>query len=198
MLNMFDIKSYTDIDFNDTIYIEERNGPFAHICPHCKSVNFIDVELSVKVRASTHAKTDLEVHGIRYTIECQSCGKKFITHDQGIDPNIIDVICILNDAGYETTYSCEGHFNDTRGQFVSRPYIVFADTSIKRIKAPRGWKYKPFGDGSLIMEYDNAFYDNIDKEKALISLNKWAEKKIKERGNKFDLRNIYRCFNKNI
>lgn len=198
MLNLLDVKTYRDMDFNSAVYIEDRSGPFAHICPHCKTINFIDVELSVKARVSAHAKTDVEINEITYTIECHKCGKHFKTNDQGIDPNIVDMIHTLNKLGYETRYSCEGHFNDARESFASKPYIVFADTSISKFKAPKGWKYKSFGENSLLMEYNGKFYDNIDKEKALETLDKWVNKKVKERGSKIDLRNIYRCFNKNI
>ena len=42
MLNLLDVKTYRDMDFNSAVYREDRSGPFAHICPYCKTINFIE------------------------------------------------------------------------------------------------------------------------------------------------------------
>ena len=43
-------------------------------------------------------------------LKCPKCNKK--TWHYALDENIVDIVKALNDKGYATQYSCEGHYND--------------------------------------------------------------------------------------
>lgn len=199
-MNLVKNETYTDCDFNVSILKEKRSGSFAYFCPHCNKVMLVDADINVDVRANTHTKTNIDINSVSFKIRCYYCKKDFTTQDQGIDPNIIDYVIRLNNAGYKTEFSCEGHFDCGRGEFSSTPYIAFKDSSIRKFKAPKNWNYESFGR-KAILRYNGTFNDNIDKEKALDILDKWVYKiELVNEGSKIKngIRNLYRRFNKNV
>ena len=171
----FKLETYSDYDFGVSSMQEYRKGTVAHMCPHCKMMNFVDCDINIDIRINTHHKEEVDISLPTFTFKCQNCGKKFTTKDQGIDPNVVDIIEMLTCAGYETEFSCEGHFGDNRyGNSV--PYVTFKNSKIRKYRAPRGWKYSEYRDHKVGLFYVGVFCSEQDKEKAIDTWYNWAGK----------------------
>lgn len=181
LMDLVRCETYADVDFDISHYEDKRKGSFVFLCPYCHEPTFVNMDLNISVRASTHTKqSEIEdINLISFKIKCYYCGLKFTTEDLGIDPNIYFAIEDLIKY-YPTTFSCEGHFNDSMDSNFSRPYLAFKDTKIKKYGSPHGWEYdKDHLSGAVIRYYDK-FESLEDKEKAIYNLRAWAERIVKK------------------
>lgn len=165
---------------NHTTSNKQIKGEFMSICPHCKTVNSINIDLSANISSKTFVSFNPS-----FSIECANCGSVITINNIGIGPNIINAITRLNNAGYEVDYSCEGYVNSYKNDDTiesSLPYISFKDNSIKKHGVPDGWEYIDGGDICksnscwLAMRYiPYCSFSNIQKKKALASLYTWLD-----------------------
>ena len=177
-IELFKCEIYNDIQFDVITLNEKRTGSFVFLCPYCKEPTWVDMDVSISVCASTYTKQSeiKNINSISFDIKCNSCGLNFTTKDLGIDPNMYDIIELIGQY-YPTTFSCEGHFNDTVDCNYSRPYLAFESTEVKKYGAPRGWEYdKNLLRSGVVIRYWDKFETLEDKEKAIYNLRVWAEK----------------------
>lgn len=118
------------------------------------------------------------VHGLLYIkdkISCRKCNRFNFTE---IDENIIPIVWLLNQKGYETWACCSGHIYDTTG------YIIF-ERHYELPELPSGFKFDTFNydkdsirwssknDNSMeslniINGYMNSLYDYAQKLPSLV------------------------------
>ena len=111
-----------DMVSNDVMY-----GTLALMCPECFEINYADIIHSSHTTVSAYDDANLEpiTPLPRYRItECTCCGAEYV-YAIPIDINIANAISLLNQKGYITKFSCEGH-----GDVGSFGYIMFKDTGI--------------------------------------------------------------------
>ena len=112
-----------DIVSNDVMY-----GTLALMCPECFEINYADIIHSSHTTVSAYDDANIEPIIMplpRYRIaECTCCGAEYV-YAIPIDINIANAISLLNQKGFITNFSCEGHGKD--GSF---GYIMFKDSDI--------------------------------------------------------------------
>lgn len=112
-----------DMVSNDVMY-----GTLALMCPECFEINYADIIHSSHTTVSAYDDANIEPIIMplpRYRIaECTCCGAEYV-YAIPIDINIANAISLLNQKGYITKFSCEGH-----GVIGSFGYIMFKDTGI--------------------------------------------------------------------
>lgn len=158
------------LDYGNYVVLKERiRGTLGYICPHCKCMATIHMDKNTNI---TIDPIDAKVRIRHLTLEltCRECGNAWeVYDDDGIDSLMIEPISILNNNGYATKFSCEGHLDDP-----SLPYIYFKDDSIKAKGPANEWEFSDQGDG-VLMTWRGKFKSNADKVSALDSLYKWIE-----------------------
>lgn len=108
-----------------TKFVEE--GPRACICPKCKKITLIEVNAEYYIGSDINGN---DMFPKIDNIECIHCGEKFdMSFYDMLDPNIAECVKILNDAGFKTNASCEGHKSNDEDEG-SIAYISFKDNSL--------------------------------------------------------------------
>lgn len=101
-------------------------------CPTCHSFNKIKGSITAKLNQDIY----LNVEPLAENVECARC-KDYMVH---IDNDIFESIKILNNKGYETLFSCQGHSIGDIG------YVCFADIPSRYLKQniepPKKWFYE--------------------------------------------------------
>lgn len=164
-------EDYTDTGNNSTKSKIIRKGKYGFICPHCNEMNEVDIDMDINTSA-THS-AGIRVFDPVLVITCTSCLNEWITHDQGIDPNMVKAIKLLSGLGFTTEFSCEGHFNCGEGDLVSLPYISFIDNSITKHNPPNGWVFAKFKDTQTVLKWNGPFISESEKEEAINNLYDW-------------------------
>ena len=104
---------------------ENVKGTLSLMCPWCYEVYDVNVDIDIKASMETSDRFDIEsfVKTLYHTDKCTNCNlaHKLIT----LDPNLADIISILNKKGFYTNFCCESHKdNGISG------YIYFQDMKI--------------------------------------------------------------------
>ena len=96
----------------------------------------------------------------KFELTCPDCGHKF-EQSWYLDPNITEVIALLNKKGYITEFCCEGHYTkdqDGNEYLSSTPYILFSfrkDIIFDELNLPYPWiEDSKSVDNSLAYKYD--------------------------------------------
>lgn len=148
------------------------------ICPECgkyfiiKFKGLIDIEYPKWFQIKHYNNDDMVPYiSTTFHLPCPHCDEfaTYTSHDI-IDPNIVPTITLLNKKGYETLYSCEGHYVGKRyGKVWSRAYILFSDASLRRIvktnPLPKSW-YLVSSDADYKDDFDDADIENRKLESA--------------------------------
>lgn len=169
------IRKYRRTKTEETDYnYEKSNGKMGYICPHCNYINLIQVKFMIETNAEM--RVDYMTSNLTLTMRCKKCKERFYTSILGIDPNICEIIVKLNNLGYKTKYSCEGHVYNNG--FITRPYIIFTDSEIiEKYGTPEDWIYKikTNGDIKIMYRIDEGYDNNGEKKlKALNALEDWV------------------------
>lgn len=167
---------------DDTYFYYEEKGERGCMCPKCHEITYITVANNYKCY-----KDSDELQPPSRMIHCK-CGKTFINNSfEMLDPNIAEVISLLNKAGYTTEFCCEGHGLNEANE-VSVPYIYFIknfDGELQAKDLPENWiieeTYRYFSNNTkecqLSIYYDYVACDfdfnNYDKEEEMKELYKW-------------------------
>ena len=105
---------------------EKVKGTLSLMCPWCYEVYDVNVDIDIKASMETSDRFDIEsfVKTLYHTDKCINCNhaRELIT----LDPNLADIISILNKKGFYTKFCCEDH-KDNNGIL---GYIYFQDMKI--------------------------------------------------------------------
>lgn len=164
-------EEYTNVGISNTKTKIIRKGKYGFICPHCNEMNEVGIDINIDI-LTTHS-AGIRVLDPILVITCTSCLNEWVTHDQGIDPNMIEAIKILNNSGFITEFCCEGHFNCDDEGTISLPYISFTDNSITKYDPPKGWRFVKFKNTQTILEWNGPFIRESEKEEAINNLYDW-------------------------
>ena len=116
------IENSADDEYDMNIFIHDtKKKRYTYICSECNSINHkISISGICSAYLSCDTLTKEEKRDILYEnsnfnfdslkLKCPKCNKK--TWHYALDENIVDIVKALNDKGYATQYSCEGHYND--------------------------------------------------------------------------------------
>ena len=155
------------------------DGTLGFICPVCGRVTY--VPMYVKCVTKMVNESENATFPI-YRVKCHTCDNEFYTMVD-YDPNIVEILYVLNTKGYSTMYSCEGHVESY--DQISVPYISFKDKTIcDSIKAPAGWKWDNDNPGLLSLRYvmsdetSEEILDDFYKGKS--TYEDWKEQPLKD------------------
>ena len=117
------IENSADDEYDMNIYSHDiKKKRYTYVCSECDSVNHkINIGGTYSVYLSCNSLSKKEKMDILYKansnfnfdklrLMCPKCNKETIHY--ALDENIVDIVKALNDKGYATQYSCEGHYND--------------------------------------------------------------------------------------
>ena len=124
--------------------IEKAMNFFGFYCEECFEPIILKGNISVNL-GTIEKETDITVRFIdHYEIECPVCHHHTIWTEHPLDPNIAPMIAMLNQKGYMTEESCEGHGINRLDALY--PYIKFKYPGQKKvctfIELPGPWKLK--------------------------------------------------------
>ena len=124
----------------------------------------------------------------KFELTCSDCGHKF-EQDWYLDPNITEVVALLNKKGYITEFCCEGHYTkdqDGNEYLSSTPYILFSfrkDIIFDELDLPYPWFEDSRGfDNILAYEYGrlcircNLEAYDTSKQSAMDVIREWVER----------------------
>lgn len=153
---------------------EQMDGSISLMCPRCFNYETIKIHYNVDIEYENEKYTDeegeeyeegliLAVTERRFRIaECKNCGLRDYDAIE-MDPNIAEVIRILNLKGYRTNFCCKGH-----GSY--EPYIYFHSkgnvktdlVDFSLYKLPPSWylDLNDFRAGRIIIRSDISQYPN--------------------------------------
>lgn len=171
---------------DDDYYYYEQKGERGCMYPECRGITFITINHDFKIGIDT-----LDFSFPKHTIVCEYCGTEFVNDTyEMLDPNIAEAVSLLNKAGLQTDFSCEGHTVFESGEFHFAPYISFvnAEDIIKyKDNIPENWyisidtTYLSNGMSKTIADiyYDTFgdYYKDIgdyNKEKEMADIYDWA------------------------
>lgn len=156
-----------------------ESGYLYLMCPECLYMQKIYKQRCTYMELH-HSIKDL-VYSETIAGECPRCKESVIF--QEIDFNIARAINILNEKGYFTVFSCEGHIgNDLDGEhFFSAPYIYFLSDKVLKVMEehplPDTWKYEIHGKSIVIRSKISNYSDSMSLEEIT---KKWNQKKEME------------------
>lgn len=157
-----------------------ESGYLYLMCPECLYMQKIYKQRCTYMELH-HSIKDLN-YSETISGECPRCKESVIF--QEIDFNIARAIDILNEKGYFTVFSCEGHAgNDLDGEdFLSVPYIYFLSNrivmkAIDKHPLPDTWKFETYGK-SIILRSKICNYLNSMKQEEILKI--WNQKKEME------------------
>ena len=169
---------------------ELRKRYIGLICPECKKSSVIEFDYNVTVGYLSNNKPKghyiIDVFPtITYT--CPHCNKDVVT-DVLLDPNIVHILEKLNNKGWETDCSCEGHIVMNDEVTYSSPYITFKHYNIKKvleyIPLQGGWKYILYDKRMFCIYWDDdlcAKFENTNRDwmysvsTRMLYLDRWVE-----------------------
>lgn len=198
---------YCDDEWNKVIIngsLEKRvhgDGQVVFMCPHCLHMVETHINSAVFVGDKILDKVNNFIVNQEFHGECPNC--KEYTPFEVIDINMAQIIKILNDKGYYTAFSCEGHIEQediSAMQMFGCPYIYFYfDEDMEILEShplPETWSIddinvkigifeihdnilKSVPEEVLCHDDHNVFIswmrDNWDKEKRLEDIYNWAD-----------------------
>lgn len=178
------VTKYTHVDGLTTIH-ETKIGKYGVLCKCCGYLQRRYINYTFT--GSCEAKDDQDIFEIDplFTTQegCPRCGgtNEFAL----IDPNMVLIIKILNDAGLRTRNCCEGHGNGDSA------YVQFDKNVSEEMfdilpELPPRWTLKMYNYGEGVKEdfrhaisiecEDGVGWDNDDKEEYLYQLLDWAQR----------------------
>lgn len=156
-----------------------ESGYLYLMCPECLYMQKIYKQRCTYMELH-HSIKDLN-YNETISGECPRCKESVIF--QEIDFNIARAVDILNEKGYFTAFSCEGHIgNDLDGgRFFAAPYIYFlSDKVLKAMEEhplPNTWKYETYGKSIIMRSKISNYSDSMSLEEIT---KKWNQKKEME------------------
>lgn len=152
------------------------------MCPECKKVvHLSNSHIRIEVEADTNV--DVEIDGFtpyslsrHLTVRCRSCYNDMVQ----IDNEIVGIIQVLNEKGYDTIYSCSGHLYGsvlpyvTIGYYLDE-YINASDEDKQHIKDYIDHVKLNLSDAfERVDEYVRNFFDisDVDEHSITIRLSK--------------------------
>jgi len=131
------------------------------MCPKCNKSTVIRFEYSATAEYLEDNKPkEYSVIDILPTITyiCPHCNQEVST-DVLYDPNIVHIIEKLNNKGWATDCSCEGHVVIDEDVSYSNPYILFTHHKLKEvldyIPLQGGWVYLPYDEFMFSIYWDD-------------------------------------------
>lgn len=104
-------KFYEPMIGNETSYEhhEEKSGYVGVLCPECYDYDIFKLDYSIHLAHTNKKYVNRVLHmDLNIVYECSHC-RHIVTAEAIVDPNIAPILSILNQKGYYTQWSCEGH-----------------------------------------------------------------------------------------
>jgi len=162
----------------DVIKKESHKGYITFICPKCHELNVMKHNINYKIYGSEFSIADTLIK-----INCWGCGNEFYNSlNDGIDPEIAPYIAKLNEKGYKTQFSCQGHDENVELIGVVDAYIffdMFLDDKLFE-NLPKSWKHERYEDDDTDVDSVNfgdviRCNDEVSLRKRMNDLSEWVD-----------------------